>query len=80
LDLNVPDLIHFSVIVILLRPQLRRWWRRLREHWRDHQPRCWKPASPHDCTLCCGQVSLEVFKPRDVVPYFQDTDMRSCRD
>jgi hypothetical protein len=58
LDLNVPDHIHFSnivllvVIVLLLRPQLRRWWRRLREHWRDHQPRRWKPAA------LCGNEGL----------------------
>jgi transposase-like protein len=78
----VPDHIHFSnivllvVIVLLLRSQLRRWWRRLREHWRGHQPRRWKPASPHDCMLCCGQVSLGVVKQREVVPYSQTKSPR----
>jgi hypothetical protein len=55
LDLNVPDFVHITnvvllvVIILLLRPYLRRWWRRLCEHWRDHQPRHWKPQSPDDC-------------------------------
>jgi hypothetical protein len=77
LDLNVPDHIHFSnivllvVIVLLLRPQLRRWWRRLREHWRDHQPRRWKPQSPDDCPRCRSDVCLSIVKPGPVTPYPQ---------
>jgi transposase-like protein/IS1 family transposase len=78
----VADHIHFSnivllvVILILLRPHLRRWWRRLREHWRERQPRRWQPASPHDCVLCCGQVNLEVIQHRDVIPYHQTKSPR----
>jgi hypothetical protein len=65
LDLNLL----LIVIMILLRPRLRRWWKRLKHTWQTRQPGVWKPTSPHDCTLCRQGFSLSVITPCDVVPY-----------
>jgi IS1 family transposase len=63
------DCLLLIIITALLRPRILRWWRRLREVCRTHLHRRWKPASPHDCPLCCSGVSLGVVKPRAVLPY-----------
>jgi hypothetical protein len=62
------DCLLLIIIAALLRPRILRGWRRLREVWKTHLHRRWKPASPHDCPLCCSGVSLSVVKPCPVLP------------
>lgn len=57
------------ILVLLLKPRILRWWRRLRKACRSHLRRRWQPASPHDCQMCCNGVSLSAVKPRDTLPY-----------
>jgi hypothetical protein len=70
------DVLLLIVIMVLLQPRLRRWWKRLHCTWQERQPRVWKPASPRDCPLCCSGLSLSVIKPGAVVPYAQHKSRR----
>jgi transposase-like protein len=77
LDLaHITNLILLVIIVVLIRPHLHRWHQRLHKRWKAFKQRQWKPASPHDCDLCCHQVVLQVIKQRDVIPYHQTKSPR----
>jgi transposase-like protein/IS1 family transposase len=66
---HVTNVLLLIVVIILIRPHLHRWRKRLHNQWKSLKQRCWKPATPHDCTLCCNQVDLHVIKQQWVVPY-----------
>lgn len=69
--LDFAHILLLILILLLLRPHLRRWCKHLSMRWKLVKPRQWKPATPHDCQLCCQHVSVQVVKRHDVVPYPQ---------
>ena len=56
-------------VLWLLRREVRRWWRRIQQEWKDHKPRRWKPKSPEDCMLCCTGIQLKPIVQQSVPPY-----------
>ncbi len=58
-----------TALIILLRQVSRRWWRRIKQDWKDRKPRRWKPKSPDDCDHCCAGITLQSVLHQDVVPY-----------
>jgi transposase-like protein/IS1 family transposase len=73
---HITNIFLLAIVIILIRPHLRCGFNRLRKRWKSFKQRRWKPASPHDCEMCCNQVSLQVIQPRDVVPYHQTKSSR----
>ena len=67
---HLTNIVLLTIIILLIQPRLRRWYKHLHKRWRTFKQRQWKPASPHDCALCCNQVGLHVIRQHDVVPYY----------
>jgi transposase-like protein/IS1 family transposase len=76
---HITNIFLLVVVILLLRPHLRRWHKHLHKRWKTFKQRQWKPASPHDCDRCCHQVGLQVIKQRDVIPYYQTQSPRGRR-
>jgi len=63
------NLLLLIIICILLQKPVKRWWRWLKQQWKDYRPRQWRPKSPDDCPQCQAGICLQVIRTANVVPY-----------